>query len=148
MGKDFSSAVLGIGIRSAPAQPKLRHFAAPLLRHLSPASIGALWVWLGPAGVALQISRASIRAQLRSELMRRFCVGVECLVREHVVYVHRGEPEALPNEWVAQTIAPGESAHRTSEGCTIYRTFQHHPKKKSLFIAISSARGGGKCHFP
>src|SRR5450759_265351 len=33
-------------------------------------------VWLGPAGVALWILRASIRAQLRSELLRRFCSGV------------------------------------------------------------------------
>ena len=37
-------------------------------------------VWLGPAGVALWISRASVRAQSCSEFMRRFCawVGVYC----------------------------------------------------------------------
>src|SRR5450756_151890 len=33
-------------------------------------------VWLGPADVELWISRASIRAQLRSEFTRRFCAGV------------------------------------------------------------------------
>src|ERR1019366_1525003 len=33
-------------------------------------------VWLGPAGVELRISQASIRAKSRSEFMRRFCAGV------------------------------------------------------------------------
>src|SRR5450759_5679914 len=33
-------------------------------------------VWLEPAGVARWISRANLRAKLRSELMRRFCAGV------------------------------------------------------------------------
>src|ERR1700724_4476998 len=109
MGKDFSSEGLRIGIRSAPAQAKLRHFAAPLLRSLSPASIGALWVWLGPAGVARHISPASIRAQLRSALLRPFCVWRGCLVRERVVYVHCGEPEALPTQGDTGPIALGKS---------------------------------------
>src|ERR1019366_7080728 len=33
-------------------------------------------VWLGPAGVELRISQASIRAKSRSEFMRRFSSGV------------------------------------------------------------------------
>jgi hypothetical protein len=90
-------------MRSAPAQPKLRHFAAHVC-DTSPRFIEALW--LGPAGVALRISRASIRAQLQSELMRRFCAALNVL-REQVVYVHCGEPEALPNDRVVEPIAPG-----------------------------------------
>jgi hypothetical protein len=30
-----------------------------------------------------------------------------CVVREHVACIHCGEPEALPNDWVVEPIAPG-----------------------------------------
>jgi hypothetical protein len=98
-------------MRSTPVQSKLRHFAA----HFCDTSPSFHWGALGLVGTSGR--RASdftskhpctITKRIDAKPLR----WRGHVVREHVVYVHCGEPEALPIDWIVEPMAPGQSATR------------------------------------
>jgi hypothetical protein len=76
-------------------------FATPL-----PASIGALWVWFGTSGRRASDFTSKHPCTITKRIDATLLRWRGCVVREHVGSLHCGEPEALPNDWGVERIAP------------------------------------------